>query len=325
MHKYIKEYSFWQYRFYLMSISIVLFIKFLFPLVYWQKTNISLAEAFAAGSALLSCINIFCGLTLVLSLLIIGCAWFYIFVPLSIIGNNIGNLDNPAQIEMYIEVILISLILLLPAILSLQLFIQKKKRNSEKKWVMPAWLLTSAQIFFILSLIAWFYSTRYLELVIMQFLLFLFAFDPRLLPPTKLKDGGYIIFFDGLCNLCNRWIAFVFDEDHNHIFRFASLQGQSAQALLAQKQLENLDQVILYEKKQKTYAGFEAVLRIANGLGGLWRLLAWSARLIPKPIGNATYGYVASRRYQWFGRLKPELKQGQCSLPSLQAKAYFLP
>nr|WP_328243735.1 DCC1-like thiol-disulfide oxidoreductase family protein [Priestia megaterium] len=42
-----------------------------------------------------------------------------------------------------------------------------------------------------------------------------------------------IILFDGVCNLCNQWVQFVIKRDSRALFRFASLQSDTAGALLS--------------------------------------------------------------------------------------------
>jgi predicted DCC family thiol-disulfide oxidoreductase YuxK len=40
---------------------------------------------------------------------------------------------------------------------------------------------------------------------------------------------------------------------------------------------------------------------MAEGLGGLWRLAA-AFRVLPLPLRDALYGWVARNRLKWFGR-----------------------
>jgi predicted DCC family thiol-disulfide oxidoreductase YuxK len=52
------------------------------------------------------------------------------------------------------------------------------------------------------------------------------------------------------------------------------------------------------------------VLAILDTLGGHWRIFAMTARLVPRPIRDMLYNFIASHRYGWFG------KGDACSLPS---------
>ena len=46
---------------------------------------------------------------------------------------------------------------------------------------------------------------------------------------------------------------------------------------------------------EKLFVRSEAVLRVCGKLGGAWRLLAW-LRLIPRPLRDAGYDWIAARR-----------------------------
>lgn len=132
-----------------------------------------------------------------------------------------------------------------------------------------------------------------------------------------------IILFDGVCNLCNGFVQFVIRHDPAGRFRFAALQSAEAQALLAAQGLPpaslptaDPDSVLLLSDG-RLYSHSTAVLRIAHGLGGFWRLagVGW---VLPRPWRDALYRFVARHRYQWFGR------QESCMLPSPALRGRFL-
>ena len=131
------------------------------------------------------------------------------------------------------------------------------------------------------------------------------------------------ILFDGVCNLCNGFVQFVIRHDATGQFRFAALQSEAAQALLAahcrpQTPAALADPTsVLLVADGRVYAHSAAVLRIAGRLGGIWRLAAvgW---LLPGPWRDALYRYVARHRYRWFGR------QESCLLPTPALRGRFL-
>jgi predicted DCC family thiol-disulfide oxidoreductase YuxK len=61
----------------------------------------------------------------------------------------------------------------------------------------------------------------------------------------------------------------------------------------------------------------DAALAIVAGLGGAWRLVA-ALRLVPRPIRDALYGFVARRRRRWFGR------RDACRVPTAGERELFL-
>jgi predicted DCC family thiol-disulfide oxidoreductase YuxK len=126
------------------------------------------------------------------------------------------------------------------------------------------------------------------------------------------------VLFDGVCNLCNGSVLFVIDRDPAGYFRFVALQSDTARRLLAEHggPPPDLSSIVLVEGG-RVYTRSTAALRIARRLTGPWRLLH-VCLLIPHPIRDAVYDWVARNRYRWFGR------EEACRLPSPELRARFL-
>jgi len=127
-----------------------------------------------------------------------------------------------------------------------------------------------------------------------------------------------VIFFDGVCGLCNAWVDFVLARDRQGRFRFSPLQGATARDWLRMTPESSLDSVALVDISG-VHRKSDAVWRILVGLGGVWRPLGWLLRLIPGPVRNWGYDFVAGRRYRWFG------KKETCRLPRPTERQQFLP
>lgn len=127
-----------------------------------------------------------------------------------------------------------------------------------------------------------------------------------------------IIFFDGLCNLCNGAVQFVIKRDTQNHFQFASLQSEYATEELAKFNLEPLhgDSFVLLEN-DKVYQRSTAALRVARRLKGLWPML-YVFIIVPRFIRDAVYNYIAKNRYKWFG------KKESCWVPTPELKEKFL-
>ena len=125
-----------------------------------------------------------------------------------------------------------------------------------------------------------------------------------------------IIFFDGICLLCNGFVNYVFNNDKKHQFKYSPIQSKTALNLLSQSDL-NLDSIVYFEGN-KTYKKSTAVLRIMFQLGGVWQILSVTLAIIPTPIRDFIYNFVAKNRYKIFGKSKT------CRLPSIEEKQYFL-
>lgn len=125
-----------------------------------------------------------------------------------------------------------------------------------------------------------------------------------------------IIFFDGVCVLCNGFVDFVMKRDLERIFRFAPLQGETAKGTLPGEVSRNLSTVVLWSQGQ-TFLRSDAALMILQQLGGIYSLcrLGW---IFPQFIRDAVYVMIASRRYSWFG------KRDSCRLPTAEERARFL-
>ena len=127
-----------------------------------------------------------------------------------------------------------------------------------------------------------------------------------------------VILFDGVCNLCSRAVSFVIARDPQGRFRFAALQSAPARHLLRQHGLPTaeLSTVVLVDG-ERTYTKSDAVLRIVRRLSFPWPLLV-VGRLVPRPLRDAAYDWVARNRFEWFGRRRT------CLVPTAELRARFL-
>ncbi|RDB06294.1 thiol-disulfide oxidoreductase DCC family protein [Runella aurantiaca] len=126
-----------------------------------------------------------------------------------------------------------------------------------------------------------------------------------------------VILFDGVCNFCNASINFVIDRDAARRFRFASLQSDFGQRLLAEnnRQLTDFDTVLLL-REGKLYEKSDAALEIARYLKG-WSWL-YLFRFVPRFIRDFFYDIIAKNRYRLFG------KSESCRIPTPEEKKLFV-
>ena len=136
--------------------------------------------------------------------------------------------------------------------------------------------------------------------------------------PLSVARSHPVLLFDGVCNLCNRWVQFVIERDPAAEVRFAPLQSTAAKRLLADcgYEGETLDSVVLVEAGT-CYTKSDAVVRVAHHLGGIYRLLG-PTTAVPTRLRNAVYDFVAARRYGWFGR------RDHCRMPEPGVRERFL-
>lgn len=131
------------------------------------------------------------------------------------------------------------------------------------------------------------------------------------------SDQHPTLLFDGVCNLCNASVQWVLLHDTKGIFHFSALQSEVGQGLLQQHSLDaqNLNTVVLVDGN-KLYMRSDVPLEIVRRLGGFWQLL-YVFKIIPKPLRDVVYNWVAKNRYRWWGRRE------ECMLPRAEWKGRF--
>jgi predicted DCC family thiol-disulfide oxidoreductase YuxK len=127
-----------------------------------------------------------------------------------------------------------------------------------------------------------------------------------------------VILFDGVCNFCNGSVNFIIDRDKAGYFKFAPLQSEVGQKLLAEHNIDKTvtDSVVLIEG-EKAYVRTTAALRIARKLSGAWSLF-YGFVVVPSFIRDVFYNLFAKYRYKMFG------KQDACMMPTPEVRSRFL-
>jgi len=127
-----------------------------------------------------------------------------------------------------------------------------------------------------------------------------------------------LVFFDGVCNLCNSTVQFLLKIDKHQRLQFGSLQGETAKKILPAYNIspDKLSSIIFIHNN-KAYTESSAVLEIFRVIGGLWTLL-YVFKIIPAFLRNGFYRLIARYRYKWFG------KKDQCMIPKPEFMNRFL-
>lgn len=133
-----------------------------------------------------------------------------------------------------------------------------------------------------------------------------------------IKNNQYIIFFDGVCNLCNFWVRFVIKNDPKGRLYFASLQSELFNQLIQKKIIAAEMDTIIFHVNGKLLTESEAIIAILHQLGGFYRLLSKLMQPIPVSISNVVYRLMSRNRYFIFG------KRDHCMIPDENLKNRFL-
>lgn len=137
-------------------------------------------------------------------------------------------------------------------------------------------------------------------------------------------SGTTVVFYDGVCGLCNRFVRFLLERDARGMLRFARLQGDLARKELVAHGYDpaDLDSVFVIadweSPRQQVLTRSRAVLHAGSRLGGRWRIVAVVGRLVPVAIADRVYRFVARRRYRMFGKFD------ECPLPRPEWRERFL-
>ena len=125
-----------------------------------------------------------------------------------------------------------------------------------------------------------------------------------------------IVFFDGVCNLCQGSVRYLIKHDKKGVLKFASLQGKYAKDFVNETEIQSMQSILLFDGKM-LYKKSTAVLKLSRLLGG-WHQLLLLGYILPRFFRDWLYNIVAKNRYRWFG------KKDQCMLPSKGFEKRFL-
>ncbi|OWA34436.1 thiol-disulfide oxidoreductase DCC [Saccharibacillus sp. O16] len=128
-----------------------------------------------------------------------------------------------------------------------------------------------------------------------------------------------IVLIDGVCHFCQGAVRFIVKRDPKGHFNFASLQSQLGGELAGGVGFEESGEpntLVLVEEGRR-YVRSTAALRIARKLRFPWPLL-YALIIVPRPLRDAIYRWVARNRYRWFG------KDDTCPIPPPGVRRRFL-
>ena len=128
-----------------------------------------------------------------------------------------------------------------------------------------------------------------------------------------------VLFYDGVCAMCNGIVRFMLKRDTGRRFAFAPLQGETADLARSlhpgfPKDLET----VVYLRDGNVFVRSRAAALAMCELPYPARMLSWF-RVLPAWLTDFFYGLIANNRYRVFG------KYDVCPLPPAEHRERFLP
>ncbi|KAJ4711170.1 Dcc family protein, chloroplastic [Melia azedarach] len=123
--------------------------------------------------------------------------------------------------------------------------------------------------------------------------------EPTLLQPR-------VVVYDGVCHLCHGGVKWVIRADKHRKIKFCCLQSKAAEPYLRLCGLDReyvLRRFLFVEGPGLYHQASTAALKVLSYLPLPYSALS-SLLIIPRPLRDAVYDYVAKRRYDWFGKSK---------------------
>ena len=135
---------------------------------------------------------------------------------------------------------------------------------------------------------------------------------------NKISNHHPILFYDGVCVLCNRLINFLIRRDQKKVIRFIPLQSYHANQFLSAQGIDSKKlNTVVFLTKGKIFTKSSASIHAVSHLHGIWKIVKMGL-ILPPFIRNMFYDFIANRRYKWFGQ------SSQCIIPSDDVQERFL-
>jgi predicted DCC family thiol-disulfide oxidoreductase YuxK len=129
----------------------------------------------------------------------------------------------------------------------------------------------------------------------------------------------HVLFYDGVCAMCNGIVKALLRVDRNELFHFAPLQGQTADlARSLHPDFPSELETVVYVRRGEVFVRSRAVALALAEVPYPAKALSWF-RFLPTWLTDFFYGMVARVRYRIFG------KYDHCPLPPEEHRARFLP
>ena len=132
----------------------------------------------------------------------------------------------------------------------------------------------------------------------------------------------WFVFYDGDCGLCHRFVSFLVRRDRSgQLFRYAPLCGETFASHVPDADRDGLpDSIVVLTHEGSLLVRSAGAIATLRRLGGVWRIIASLARIVPRPLADLLYDAIARWRLSLFRR--PE---STCPILPAELRSRFLP
>jgi predicted DCC family thiol-disulfide oxidoreductase YuxK len=132
-------------------------------------------------------------------------------------------------------------------------------------------------------------------------------------------DGRLLVVFDGHCGFCNRSVRWLLRRDSRDRLRFAPSSHPAIASLLSSHRFTDPDTLLVFlSAGASPLTRSSATLACLRQLPGPWPALAAFSSLIPRPLRDLGYRFIARVRYRVWGRYDV------CPIPTEAERSHFL-
>jgi predicted DCC family thiol-disulfide oxidoreductase YuxK len=124
------------------------------------------------------------------------------------------------------------------------------------------------------------------------------------------KKYNNIIFFDGVCNVCDKTVDFILTHDKKLFFLFSSLQSSFAKEFYNDRNRDISMETIEVFNEGKFLTRSEAIKFILKNLSGYPKFFGFLLGFFPTLFSDYFYRLFAKYRYKVFG------KNDVCKVPN---------
>lgn len=130
--------------------------------------------------------------------------------------------------------------------------------------------------------------------------------EPRHDTTFTTEQHPLLLFYDGDCSFCTRWVERVKEADDAHRLRYGQQQGRTFQAVKQlHPELKGIESVVLLKQRpdggENVFLRSEAIHEAIRGLRG-FGFFDFVLNITPKPIADLGYRIIARERSFLFGK-----------------------